>query len=142
MTIERTLSIIKPDAVSKGYIEEICSRIEQSGLSIQAKKQLNLSKRQAHRFYIEHEGKSFFQPLIEFMTSGPIQVQILQGNNAITKYRELMGDTNPKEAKLGTLRADFAESIDSNAVHGSDSVSSARREIQFFFSKVDSHFTQ
>ena len=142
MTIERTLSIIKPDAVSKGYVEEICSRIEQSGLSIQAKKQLNLSKRQAHWFYIEHEGKSFFQPLIEFMTSGPIQVQILQGNNAITKYRELMGDTNPQEAKLGTLRADFAESIDSNAVHGSDSVSSARREIQFFFSKVDSHFTQ
>ena len=133
MSLEKTLSMIKPDAVSKGLAEEICSRIEKSGLVIKTKRSLHLSKSEAENFYSEHKSKPFFPSLIEFMTSGPVQVQILEGKNAITKYRELMGDTNPKEANPGTLRFEFADSIDANAVHGSDSEPSAKREINFFF---------
>ena len=133
MALEKTLSIIKPDAIAKGYAEEICKRLENAGLRIVSKKSLHLSEAEAEGFYIEHKGKPFFPDLITFMTSGPIQVQILEGENAISKYREEMGNTNPKEANPGTLRADFADSIDANAVHGSDSETSAEREINYFF---------
>ena len=133
MALEKTLSIIKPDAIAKGYAEEICNRLENAGLRIVSKKSLHLSEAEAEGFYIEHKGKPFFPDLITFMTSGPIQVQILEGENAISKYREVMGNTNPKEANPGTLRADFADSIDANAVHGSDSETSAEREINYFF---------
>ena len=131
--MQTTLSIIKPDAIKKGHTEEICSRIEGQGLNIISKKQLQLSKDDAEGFYAEHKGKDFFTALIDFMTSGPVQVQVIQGKEAISKYRDLMGNTNPKEAKPGTLRHDFAESIDANAVHGSDSVESAAREVAYFF---------
>ena len=134
MALEQTLSIIKPDAVSKGFVEEICKRLESAGLNIISKKSLHLTEEEAEGFYIEHKGKSFFSDLITFMTSGPIQVQILEGDNAISKYREVMGNTDPKEADTGTLRAEFADSIDANAVHGSDSEKSAEREINYFFS--------
>ena len=133
MALERTLSIIKPDAVAKGHVEEICKRLEDAGLSITEKKSIHLDDALAEGFYIEHKGKPFFEDLIKFMTSGPIQVQVLEGDNAIINYREVMGSTNPKEAAPGTLRADFAESIDANAVHGSDSPESAKREINYFF---------
>lgn len=133
MALERTLSIIKPDAVAKGQVEEICKRLEDAGLSITEKKSIHLDDALAEGFYIEHKGKPFFEDLIKFMTSGPIQVQVLEGDNAIINYREVMGSTNPKEAAPGTLRADFAESIDANAVHGSDSPESAKREIDYFF---------
>ena len=133
MTIEKTLSIIKPDAVSKGHVDEICKRLEDAGLSIIDKKCMHLDVHLAEGFYIEHKGKPFFEDLIKFMTSGPIQVQVLEGLDAIVNYREIMGSTNPKEAAPGTLRADFAESIDANAVHGSDSAESAKREIDYFF---------
>ena len=133
MALEKTLSIIKPDAIAKGYAEEICKRLENAGLRIVSKKSLHLSEAEAEGFYIEHKGKPFFPDLITFMTSGPIQVQILEGENAISKYREEMGNTNPKEANPGTLRADFADSIAANAVHGSDSETSAEREINYFF---------
>mgnify|MGYP001185186994 FL=1 len=133
MALERTLSIIKPDAVAKGHVEEICKRLEDAGLSITEKKSIHLDDALAEGFYIEHKGKPFFEDLIKFMTSGPIQVQVLEGDNAIVNYREVMGSTNPKEAAPGTLRADFAESIDANAVHGSDSPESAKREIDYFF---------
>ena len=133
MALEKTLSIIKPDAIAKGYAEEICKRLENAGLRIVSKKSLHLSEAEAEGFYIEHKGKPFFPDLITFMTSGPIQVQILEGENAISKYREVMGNTNPKEANPGTLRADFADSIDANAVDGSDSETSAEREINYFF---------
>ena len=133
MALERTLSIIKPDAVAKGHVEEICKRLEDAGLSITEKKSIHLDDALAEGFYIEHKGKPFFEDLIRFMTSGPIQVQVLEGDNAIINYREVMGSTNPKEAAPGTLRADFAESIDANAVHGSDSPESAKREIDYFF---------
>ena len=133
MALERTLSIIKPDAVAKGHVEEICKRLEDAGLSITEKKSIHLDDALAEGFYIEHKGKPFFEDLIKFMTSGPIQVQVLEGDNAIINYREVMGSTNPKEAAPGTLRADFAESIDANAVHGSDSPDSAKREIDYFF---------
>ena len=133
MALERTLSIIKPDAVAKGHVEEICKRLEDAGLSIIEKKSIHLDDALAEGFYIEHKGKPFFEDLIKFMTSGPIQVQVLEGDNAIINYREVMGSTNPKEAAPGTLRADFAESIDANAVHGSDSPESAKREIDYFF---------
>lgn len=135
MALEQTLSIIKPDAISKGFAEEICERLEDAGLKIISKKSLHLTEEEAEGFYIEHKGKPFFSDLITFMTSGPIQVQILEGENAILKYREVMGNTNPKEANPGTLRADFADSIDANAVHGSDSEQSAAREIHYFFSR-------
>ena len=133
MALERTLSIIKPDAVAKGHVEEICKRLEDAGLSITEKKSIHLDDALAEGFYIEHKGKPFFEDLIKFMTSGPIQVQVLEGDNAIINYREVMGSTNPKEAAPGTLRADYAESIDANAVHGSDSPESAKREIDYFF---------
>ena len=133
MALERTLSIIKPDAVAKGHVDEICKRLEDAGLSITEKKSIHMDDALAEGFYIEHKGKPFFEDLIKFMTSGPIQVQVLEGDNAIFNYREVMGSTNPKEATPGTLRADFAESIDANAVHGSDSPESAKREIDYFF---------
>ena len=133
MAIQQTLSIIKPAAVAKGHVDEICKRLEDAGLNIIDKKSLHLDQEKAEGFYIEHKGKSFFADLIAFMTSGPVQVQILEGENAISNYREVMGNTNPKEADAGTLRADFAESIDANAVHGSDSPESAKREISYFF---------
>jgi|TARA_Y100000996_G_scaffold50942_1_gene34894 nucleoside-diphosphate kinase len=133
MALERTLSIIKPDAVAKGHVDEICKRLEDAGLSITEKKSIHMDDALAEGFYIEHKGKPFFEDLIKFMTSGPIQVQVLEGENAIFNYREVMGSTNPKEATPGTIRADFAESIDANAVHGSDSPESAKREIDYFF---------
>ena len=133
MSLEKTLSIIKPDAVSKGLAEEICSRIEKSGLVIKTKRSLHLSKSEAENFYSEHKSKPFFPSLIEFMTSGPVLVQVIEGKEAISRYRSLMGSTNPKEADPGTLRHDFAESIDANAVHGSDSLESAAREVAYFF---------
>ena len=120
MAVERTLSIIKPDAVAKNVIGEIYSRFEKAGLSIVAAKMLRLSREQAEGFYAEHKGRPFFPALIEFMTSGPVTVQVLEGENAVLKNRELMGATNPKNAEPGTIRADFADSIDANAVHGSD----------------------
>ena len=133
MALEQTLSIIKPDAVAKGHVDEICRRLEESGLSIVDKQSLHLDEHKAEGFYAEHKGKPFFEDLIKFMTSGPIQVQILEGENAILRYREVMGSTNPQEAAPGTIRADFADSIDANAVHGSDSPDSAKREISYFF---------
>jgi|TARA_B110000196_G_C21143426_1_gene665143 nucleoside-diphosphate kinase len=134
MSLENTLSIIKPDAFGKGHAEEICKRLEDQGLKIKQKKEIHLTVEQAEGFYIEHKERPFFSALVEFMTSGPIQVQVLEGENAISRYREIMGSTNPKEASPGTIRADFAESIDANAVHGSDSTESAQREIAYFFS--------
>lgn len=133
MAVERTLSIVKPDAVGKNIIGKIYSRFESNGLQIVASKMLRLSEDVAGGFYAEHRERPFFPALIEFMTSGPVVVQVLEGENAITKNRELMGATNPQEADEGTIRADFAESIDANAVHGSDSPESAQREIAYFF---------
>ena len=133
MAVERTLSIVKPDAVGKNVVGEIYNRFEQNGLQIVAVKMLQLSEQVAGGFYAEHRERPFFPALIEFMTSGPVCVQVLQGENAVLKNRELMGATNPKEADAGTIRADFAESIDANAVHGSDSTESAAREIAYFF---------
>ncbi|MFL2726286.1 MAG: nucleoside-diphosphate kinase [Gammaproteobacteria bacterium] len=133
MNTQRTLSIIKPDAVSKNVIGKIISRFEDNGLKIVAGKLLSLSEEMAAGFYAEHEGRPFFKALIEFMTSGPIFVQVLEGEDAVIKNRELMGSTNPEEADRGTIRADFAKSIDANAVHGSDSLESAAREINYFF---------
>ena len=133
MGVERTLSIVKPDAVAKNVVGEIYSRFEKAGLQIIAAKMLRLSREQAEGFYAEHKGRPFFPALVDFMTSGPVTVQVLEGEGAILKTRELMGATNPKEAEAGTIRADFAESIDANAVHGSDSEQSAAREIAYFF---------
>ncbi|KAB0322187.1 nucleoside-diphosphate kinase [Vibrio diabolicus] len=133
MALERTFSIIKPDAVERNLIGEIYNRIEKAGLRIVAAKMVHLTEDQASGFYAEHEGKEFFSPLKEFMTSGPIMVQVLEGENAIARYRELMGKTNPEEAACGTLRADYALSMRHNSVHGSDSPESAAREIEFFF---------
>jgi nucleoside-diphosphate kinase len=133
MAVERTLSIIKPDAVGKNAIGSIYARFEQSGLRIIAAKMLNLSEAVAGGFYAEHRERPFFGDLVSFMTSGPVMVQVLEGEGAVAKNRELMGATNPKEAAPGTIRADFAESIDANAVHGSDSTASAEREIAYFF---------
>ena len=133
MSAERTLSIIKPDAVEKNVIGEIVSRFEKSGLRIVAQKMLRMSEEQAGGFYAEHEGKPFYGSLVSYMTSGPVVVQVLEGDNAIALNRKLMGATNPKDAEPGTIRADFAESLDANAVHGSDSPASAEREIAYFF---------
>ncbi len=133
MSIERTLSIIKPDAVKKNIIGKIITRFEENGLYIVAGKLLHLSDQMASGFYAEHKGKPFFEDLKKFMTSGPVFIQVLEGENAVQKNRDLMGSTNPKEAKIGTIRADFAISIDANAVHGSDSKESAKREIEYFF---------
>jgi nucleoside-diphosphate kinase len=133
MTVERTLSIIKPDAVGKDVIGEIVSRFEKGGLKLVAMKMLQLDEDSAGGFYAEHKGKGFFNDLMVFMTSGPVIVQVLEGENAIARNRELMGATNPAQAEPGTIRADFAKSIDANAVHGSDSPASAEREISYFF---------
>ncbi|MCB1731844.1 MAG: nucleoside-diphosphate kinase [Halieaceae bacterium] len=133
MAVERTLSIIKPDAVGKNIIGKIYSRFEDNGLRVVAAKMLQLSDAVAGGFYAEHRERPFFPALIEFMTSGPVMVQVLEGEGAVAKNRELMGATNPQEAAAGTIRADFASSIDANAVHGSDSTGSAAREIAYFF---------
>lgn len=135
MAVERTFSMIKPDAVAKNVIGEIVSRFEKAGLCVVASRMTKLTKEQAQGFYAEHEGRPFYNDLVEYMTSGPVVLQVLEGENAVLKNRELMGATNPKEADAGTIRADFAESIDANAVHGSDAVTSAAREIAFFFSE-------
>ena len=134
MAIERTFSIIKPDAVAKNVIGEIYSRFEKAGLNIIAAKMLHLSKEQAEGFYAVHKERPFFKDLVEFMTSGPVMVQVLEGENAILQYRAVMGATNPREAESGTIRADFAETIDENAVHGSDGPDTAKAEIDYFFS--------
>ena len=131
--MEKTLSIIKPDAVAKNVLGKILDRFESSGLKIVAVKMLHLDRNMAEGFYAEHKGKPFFEKLINFMTSGPVVVQVLSGQNAIKTNRDLMGNTNPEEAAAGTIRSDFAESIDANAVHGSDSSESAEREISYFF---------
>lgn len=133
MPVERTLSIIKPDAVAKNVIGQIYSRFEAAGLRIVAAKMWHLSAEQAQGFYAEHKERPFFGALVDFMTSGPVVIQVLEGENAVKMNRDLMGATNPKEAEAGTIRADFAESIDANAVHGSDSATSATREIAYFF---------
>ncbi len=137
MSTERTLSIIKPDAVAKNVIGAIYSRFEQAGLKIVAARMMQLSKAQAEKFYGAHKERGFFGDLVKFMISGPVMVQVLEGPGAVLKNRELMGATNPKEAAAGTIRADFADSIDANAVHGSDSLAAAKEEIEFFFSEND-----
>ncbi|MEL1077890.1 nucleoside-diphosphate kinase [Campylobacter coli] len=131
--MEKTLSIIKPDAVKKGVIGKILDRFESNGLRIAAMKKVQLSKEQAEAFYAVHKERPFFKDLVEFMISGPVLVSVLEGEGAVLKNRDLMGATNPKEAQPGTIRADFAESIDANAVHGSDSLENAKIEIEFFF---------
>mgnify|MGYP006077880077 FL=1 len=133
MSIERTLSIIKPDAVAKNVIGEIYTRFEQAGLKIVAAKMLQLDDESAGGFYAEHKERGFYKDLIEFMTSGPVMVTVLEGEGAVLMNRDLMGATNPADAEAGTIRADFAKSIDANAVHGSDSATSAEREIGYFF---------
>tara|TARA_B100000405_G_scaffold293713_1_gene246192 strand:- start:600 stop:1013 length:414 start_codon:yes stop_codon:yes gene_type:complete len=135
--MEKTLSIIKPDAVAKNVLGKILDRFESAGLKIIAIKMLHLDKDMAEGFYAEHKGKPFFDKLINFMTSGPVVVQVLSGEDAIKTNRELMGNTNPEEAAQGTIRSDFAESIDANAVHGSDSSESAEREISYFFNESE-----
>lgn len=135
--MERTLSIIKPDAVAKNVVGKILDRFESANLKIAAIKKLHLSKEQASEFYAIHKERPFFKDLVEFMTSGPVVVSVLEGTNAVAKNRELMGATNPKEAVAGTIRADFAESIDANAVHGSDSLENAKNEIAFFFKESE-----
>ena len=137
MAVERTFSIVKPDAVAANHIGEIYSRFEKNGLCIVAAKMMQLSKEKAEGFYAEHSERPFFNDLVAFMISGPVMVQVLEGEGAILKNRDLMGATNPKEAAAGTIRADFATSIDENAVHGSDSAESAAREIAYFFSDAE-----
>ena len=137
MSVEQTLSIIKPDAVAKNVTGQINSRFEAAGLQIVAQKMLRLSDELAGGFYAEHKERPFYPDLVAFMTSGPVVVQVLEGEGAILKNRELMGATNPAEADAGTIRADFAKSIDANAVHGSDSPASAAREIAYFFASSD-----
>ena len=133
MAVERTLSIIKPDAVAKNAVGQILSRFEAADLQVVALKMQQLTQEQAEGFYAEHSERPFFKDLVAFMTSGPVSVQVLEGEGAILKNRDLMGATNPKEADAGTIRADFATSIDANAVHGSDSETSAAREVAYFF---------
>ncbi len=133
MAVERTISIIKPDAVAKNVIGEIYSRFEKAGLKIVAARMMHLGREQAEAFYAVHKERPFFNDLVSFMTSGPVMVQVLEGENAIAKNREVMGATNPADAAPGTIRADFAESIDENAVHGSDAPETAAVEIDFFF---------
>lgn len=137
MSIQRTLSIVKPDAVAKNVIGEIYSRFEKAGLKIIAAKMVHLSEQEAGKFYAVHKERPFFCELVKFMTSGPVMVQVLEGENAIAKNRELMGATDPKKADKGTIRADFAESIDANAVHGSDAPETAAVEIAFFFPEMN-----
>jgi len=133
MAIQRTLSIIKPDAVAKNVIGQIYARFEQAGLKIIASKMAHLSKNEAEQFYVVHKDRPFFKDLVSFMISGPVMIQVLEGENAILKNRELMGATDPKKADKGTIRADFADSIDANAVHGSDAPETAAVEVAFFF---------
>jgi nucleoside-diphosphate kinase len=133
MALERTLSIIKPDAVKKNVIGEILARFEAAGLRLVAARMMHLSRAEAEGFYAVHRGRPFFADLVQFMTSGPVLVQVLEGDSAIAKNRELMGATDPKKAAQGTIRADFADSIDANAVHGSDAPDTARTEIAYFF---------
>ena len=137
MAIERTLSIIKPDAVAKNVIGKIYSRFESNGLKIVAAKMKHLTREEAEGFYAVHKERPFFAELVKFMTSGPVMVQVLEGENAVAKNRELMGATNPKEAAPGTIRADFASSIDANAVHGSDSLANAAIEVAYFFGEQE-----
>ncbi|HBC19528.1 MAG TPA: nucleoside-diphosphate kinase [Alcanivorax sp.] len=133
MAVERTLSIIKPDAVAKNVIGDIVSRFEKADLKVVAMKMVHLSDEQAGGFYAEHKERPFFKDLVSFMTSGPVIVQVLEGEDAVAKNRDLMGATNPKDAEAGTIRADFAQTIDENAAHGSDSAESAAREVAYFF---------
>lgn len=137
MAVERTFSIVKPDAVAKNIIGEIYSRFEKAGLRIIAARMLRLSREQAEGFYAVHRERAFFRELVEFMTSGPVMVQVLEGENAIAKNREVMGATNPRDAAPGTIRADFAEEVTENAVHGSDGPETAAQEIGFFFKDSD-----
>lgn len=137
MALERTLSIIKPDAVAKNVIGEIYARFEKAGLKVVAAKMTHLSRHEAEGFYAVHKERPFFKALVEFMISGPVMIQALEGEGAIAKHRELMGATNPKEAAPGTIRADFADSIDANAVHGSDAAETALDEIAYFFAQTD-----
>jgi len=137
MAIERTLSIIKPDAVAKNVIGKIYSRFETNGLQVIASKMVWLSSQEAGEFYAVHKARPFFQELVDFMISGPVMIQVLEGEDAINKNRELMGATDPKKAEPGTIRADFAKSIDANAVHGSDGVETANAEIDFFFPRMN-----
>lgn len=139
MAAERTLSIIKPDAVAKNAIGQIYARFEAAGLKIVAARMTRLSREQAEGFYAVHRERPFFADLVKFMTSGPVMVQVLEGDNAIQKNRDLMGATDPKKAAPGTIRADFAESIDANAVHGSDAPATAAAEIAYFFPTIDIH---
>ncbi|MBU1357926.1 MAG: nucleoside-diphosphate kinase [Gammaproteobacteria bacterium] len=137
MAIERTLSIIKPDAVAKNVIGKIVSRFEAAGLKIVAAKLVHLSRNEAEQFYAVHKERPFFKDLVEFMISGPVFVQVLEGEDAIAKNRDLMGATDPKKAAAGTIRADFADSIDANAVHGSDAPETAKNEVSFFFAGLN-----
>ena len=137
MALERTLSIIKPDAVAKNVVGEIYSRFEKNGLKVVAAKMKQLSKQEAEGFYAVHRERPFFGALVNFMISGPVMIQALEGDNAVLKNRDLMGATNPKDAAAGTIRADFADSIDANAVHGSDSLENAAIEIAYFFPTTD-----
>lgn len=137
MTLERTLSIIKPDATRRNLTGAINDRFEKAGLSIIAQKRIRLTEEQAKQFYIVHKDRPFYQDLVNFMISGPVVVQVLEGENAVAKNREVMGATNPKDAALGTIRKDFAESIEANSVHGSDSLENAKTEIAFFFSNIE-----
>jgi nucleoside-diphosphate kinase len=139
MAVERTLSIIKPDAVAKNVIGEIYSRFEKNGLKIVAARMRQLSRAEAEAFYAVHRARPFFKDLVDFMVSGPIMVQVLEGENAIALNRDLMGATDPKKAAKGTIRADFADSIDANAVHGSDSAQTAAVEVAFFFPALEIH---
>ncbi|HEV2685757.1 MAG TPA: nucleoside-diphosphate kinase [Actinomycetota bacterium] len=139
MAVERTLSIIKPDAVAKNAIGDIYSRFENAGLKIAAARMVWLSRRDAEGFYAVHRERPFFRDLVEFMTTGPVMIQVLEGESAIAKNRDLMGATDPKKAAPGTIRADFAESIDANAVHGSDGTETARTEITYFFPTLEIH---
>jgi len=137
MALERTLSVIKPDAVTKNVIGKIYSRFETNGLKIIAARMLQLSRAEAEGFYAVHKGRPFFEDLVKFMISGPVMVQVLEGESAIAKNRELMGATDPKKADKGTIRADFADSIDANAVHGSDAADTAKMEIGYFFAALN-----
>ena len=137
MSKEQTLSIIKPDATSRNVTGQINSLIEKSGLSIIGQKRIKLTKETAGKFYEVHKDRPFFQDLVSFMVSGPVIVQVLQGNNAVALYRKVMGATNPKEAEVGTIRKEFALSIEANSVHGSDSIENAKKEISFFFSETE-----
>ena len=139
MAVERTLSIIKPDAVAKNVIGEIYSRFESNGLKIIASQMKHFSQAEAEGFYAVHRERPFFKDLVDFMTSGPVMIQALEGEDAIKKNRDLMGETNPQEAEKGTIRADFADSIDANAVHGSDAPETAAVEIAYFFATLDVH---